>query len=262
MQDIGGKLAWVTGAGSGIGRATARALADAGADVIVSGRRRAALGETAEQVSRAGGEALVLDLDVTDAGAVQRAVAEISERWGRLDILVNNAGANVAERHWADLDRETWDHLLAVNLNGAFYCVWAALPVMREHGDGLIVNVSSWAGRYDSVVSGAAYSAAKRGMLAMNESLNREEGGNGIRACAICPGEVATPILDHRPVPVSAEDRARMLQPEDVAATIVFVARMPSHVCFNEIVISPTWNRAYFRESAQQTAPAGESDQR
>ena len=143
------------------------------------------------------------------------------------------------------LDPARIDNILGANLHGAFYCVVAALPIMRVRRDGLIINVASLAGKHVSVLSGPGYTAAKHAVVAMNASINMEECINGIRACAICPGEVATPILDQRPVPVSAEDCARMLQAEDLGQTILFVARMPKHACVSEIVIAPTWNRSY-----------------
>ena len=136
-----------------------------------------------------------------------------------------------------------WLHL--VDLNGAFYCCHSVLPMMQKQQDGLIINISSWAGRYVSRVSGGAYSAAKHALNAMTESINQEYCADGIRACAICPGEVATEILDARPVPVSTEDRSRMVQAEDLGDLILHVCRTPAHVCLNEITISPTWNRGY-----------------
>ena len=259
MQSLEGKIAWVTGAGSGIGRAAAAALAGAGATVVVSGRRAAALDETIEAVAGAGGEAVAAPLDVGDRAAVTAQAGEIDRRFGRLDILVNNAGMNVAERHWANADLDAWDRLVRTNLNGVYYCVAAALPIMRRQGGGLIVNISSWAGRYNSYVAGVAYGASKHAVSALNASINMEECGHGIRACAICPAEVATPILDRRPVPVSAEDRAKMLQPEDLAETIVFVARMPARACLNEILISPTWNRFHLGSPDAPPAPAGDA---
>jgi NADP-dependent 3-hydroxy acid dehydrogenase YdfG len=243
MRDLNGKVAWITGAGSGIGRAAAEALAGAGVAVVLSGRRAEPLDETAQAITAAGGAASVEPLDVLDAGAV-RAVAG---RIGAVDILVNNAGLNVAKRHWEDISDDAFDQVVGVNLNGAFYCARAVLPAMRAQGDGLIVNISSWAGRYDSPITGPAYNAAKHGLRAMNATINMDEGPNGIRACAICPAEVATPIMDSRPEPPSAEVRARMLRSEDLGETVLFVARMPAHACVNEILISPTWNRAYPR---------------
>lgn len=254
MQSLKDKIAWITGAGSGIGQAAAVALAKAGAQVVLSGRRQAPLDDTAKQIAAAGGKAVVDALDVTDAKAVQAVVDRIKQRFGRLDILINNAGLNILERRWSALDPAAVDHVLGANLNGAFYCVLTALPMMRAQQDGLIVNVASWSGRHVSLVSGPGYDAAKHGMVAMSHSINTEECVNGIRACALCPGEVATPILDKRPVPVSAEDRARMVQSEDVGETILFVARMPKHVCLNEIWISPTWNRGYVAAQQQPHA--------
>ncbi|MDJ0948758.1 MAG: SDR family oxidoreductase [Alphaproteobacteria bacterium] len=237
------KIVWITGAGSGIGEAGAVALAKAGALVVLTGRRREPLEETAAEIGGAGGRAEVEPLDIADAAAVKAAAERIRERHGRIDILVNCAGINVPNRHWPEMTPADWDRVVAIDLNGAYYCVDAVLPDMRARKDGLIINIASWAGRYDSYVTGPAYNAAKHGLLAMSASLNLEESENGIRASVICPGEVSTPILDKRPVPPTPEDKARMLQPEDLAATILYVARMPARVCVNEVLISPTVNR-------------------
>ena len=245
MQSIEGKVAWVTGAGSGIGRAASLALAKAGVRLALSGRRKAQLEETAKLIAAAGGHAEIEALDVTDSAAVTLTAARIVRQLGRLDILVNNAGLNIVERAWSALNPARIDEILGANLHGAFYCVVAALPIMRAQKDGLIINVASLAGKRVSPLSGAGYTAAKHAVVAMNASINMEEYANGIRACAICPGEVATPILDQRPVPVSEEDRARMLQAEDLGETVLFVARLPPHVCVSEILIAPTWNRGY-----------------
>jgi len=242
-QALSNQVAWLTGAGSGIGQSGALALAQAGATVVVSGRRREALQETAAQVEKAGGTCHIEPLDVGDAQAVDAAAQRIHARHGRVDILVNSAGLNVPERHWDKLSSRDWDQVVRINLDGTFYCTHAVLPLMRAQGGGLMIHVSSWAGRYDSYLTGPAYNAAKHAVLAMNASLNLEQGRYGIRSCAICPGEVATPILDKRPVPVSDEDKARMLQPQDLGDTIRFVAQMPARACMNEILISPTWNR-------------------
>ncbi len=257
MGQLDGKVAWITGGGTGIGAAGAEAMAADGAEVIVSGRREAPLRETAETIRAAGGAAIVEPLDVADAAAVQAVADRIGERFGRLDILVNSAGLNPTKRHWSDVSIAGWDQVIRVDLDGAYYCCRAVLPMMRAQRGGLVINVSSWAGRHVGYVTGPAYTAAKHAMVAMNHSLNMEECANGIRACVICPAEVATPILDSRPVPVSAEDRAKMLQPEDLGQTILFVARMPSHVCLNEILISPTWNRAYLG-AADMRRPAAD----
>ena len=239
------QVAWITGAGSGIGRAGALELAAAGARVALSGRRAAQLEEVAAEIAAKGGNAEVFALDVADRAAVDATAAAILERCGRVDILVNSAGINVPNRFWKDLTPESFDRVVAINLNGALYCTRAVLPAMRARRNGLVINISSWAGRFEYYLTGPAYNASKHAMVAMTLSLNDEECVNAIRACVICPGEVATPILRHRPKPPSAEEIARMLQPEDLGRTIRFVAEMPPHVCINEILISPTWNRFF-----------------
>ena len=253
MSDLTGKVAWVTGAGSGIGQAAAVALAKARACVVISGRRADALAATRAQIMQVDNtladKVVVEALDVAAEQQVMAAAERIKQRFGRLDILVNNAGTNADQRHWSAVDTQQWDQVIAVNLNGVMYCIAAALPMMRAQQDGLIINVSSWAGRFDSYVAGVAYGATKKAVVSLNASINMEEGVNGIRACALCPGEVATPILEKRPRPPSAEERARMLQGEDLAETILFLARLPARACVNEILISPTWNRTYIGDS-------------
>ena len=251
MRKLNGKVAWITGAGTGIGEGAAVALAAAGMQVVLSGRRREPLEVVAERLGEA---ATVLPLDVSDKDAVAAVAGEVVEQHGRLDVLVNSAGINVKERNWHNVSLEDWDRVIRIDLDGAFYCVKAVLPTMIDQGDGLIINISSWAGRHVSVVTGPGYTAAKHAMNAMNESLNMEHGIHGIRACAICPGEVATPILDNRPVPVSDEDKARMVQSEDCGDLIRFIAELPAHVCINELTISPTWNRGYIAQ-AKSLAP-------
>ena len=243
MQDLKGQVAWVTGAGTGIGEAAARALAAAGMKLVLSGRRESELNRVAQHIRQAGGEARVAPLDVTDASAVEAVVQSIVNQEGRIDVAINSAGLNIPKRNWNQLSREGWDQVIRIDLDGAFYCCHAVLPVMRRQQGGLIVNVSSMAGKRVSPMTGPAYSSAKFGLNAMTDSINVENCIHGIRATAVCPGEVATPILEKRPVPVSQEDRARMLQPDDLGELMLFLARMPKHVCINEILITPTWNR-------------------
>ena len=245
MGTMDGKVVWVTGAGSGVGEAAALALAAEGARLVLSGRRQEPLKPVASAIRARGGEAHVRSLDLADAAAVEEAAAFVAETCGRCDIVVNSAGLNVADRSWAKLGVAGLDLVLGADLSAPFYLTRAVLPLMRREGGGLFIHIASWAGRYVSPLAGPAYSAAKHGLLAMSESLNQEECRNGIRSCCICPGEIATPLLDLRPVPVSAEDRARMLQPADLAESVLSVARMPATVCVNEILISPTWNRGY-----------------
>lgn len=244
MRDLRGKVAWITGAGSGIGEAAAVSLAAAGMKIVLSGRTADKLSHVAEKT---GGE--VMPLDVADKAAVVRVVDAIIAAHGRIDVLVSSAGVNVKNRNWKVLTMEDWDTVIRIDLDGAFYCARAVLPHMIRQQDGLIVNISSWAGKHVGAVTGPAYSAAKFAMNAMNESLNLEAGQYGVRACALCPGEVATPILDSRPNPPSAEERQRMVQPQDCGETIRFLASLPAHVCINELTISPTWNRGYVAQA-------------
>lgn len=246
MQDLTGKLAWVTGAGTGIGAAGAEKLAGAGCKVILSGRRREPLEETAARIRNAGGEVVdIVTLDVSDRDAVAEVGEKIIAEHGAVDILVNNAGINVPKRHWRDVSQDDWDAMMKINVNGVFYCTQAVLPAMRAQKSGTIINISSWAGVRVSYLTGPGYTAAKHAVSAMTENLNMEECVNGIRATAICPGEVSTPIMDKRPVPMSAEDRARMTQPDEMGETILFCAALPQRTVINELVIGPVWNRGY-----------------
>jgi NADP-dependent 3-hydroxy acid dehydrogenase YdfG len=245
MGSLKGKIAWVTGAGSGIGAAAATVLAGDGAVVVLTGRRRDPLETVAARIKKSGGTAHVQPGDLMSASAVEKIAGFIKAEFGRLDILVNNAGLNLLERSWRELKPSSVDELIHGNLSSAFYCVTAVLPMMRAQKDGILIHTASMAGRFVSPLSGAGYTAAKHGVVAMSHSINMEECINGIRSCAICPGEVATPILDKRPVPVSAEERARMVQPEDCGDLIRYIASLPKHVCINEVLITPTWNRGY-----------------
>jgi NADP-dependent 3-hydroxy acid dehydrogenase YdfG len=259
VETLEGKVAWVTGAGSGIGEAAAIALAREGATVILTGRRREPLEAVAARITEQGsGKAVVRPADVSKAAAVQKLADTIRSEQGRLDILVNNAGINIPERSWQRLRAEGIDTVIQGNLTSAFYVARAALAIIRPQKDGVMIHTASWAGRWIGPLSGPAYTAAKHGMVAMSHSLNLEEGMNGIRSCVICPGEVATPILLNRPIPETPETMARMIQPQDMGELIAFIARQPAHVCINEVLISPTHNRGYIGamrgQGAAQTA--------
>jgi NAD(P)-dependent dehydrogenase (short-subunit alcohol dehydrogenase family) len=243
MQDLTGQVAWVTGAGTGIGESGAIKLAAAGCKVVLSGRRAEPLESVRARIEAAGGEAVVEALDVSSNEDVVAVVGRITERYGRIDIGVFSAGINVRDRNWPVITPELWDQVIGIDLSGAFYCCSAVLPIMRKQGGGLVINVSSMAAKGVSPLTGPAYTSAKHAMNAMTASLLVEERNHGIRATAICPGEVATPILDARPVPVSDEDKARILQSEDLGDLILFVAQQPPHVTLNEILITPTYNR-------------------
>jgi NADP-dependent 3-hydroxy acid dehydrogenase YdfG len=240
-----GKVAWVTGAGSGIGEAAALALAGEGAVVALTGRRRDPLQSVADRIAKAGGKALVAPGDLGEPETAGRIAAVIAKECGRLDILVSNAGMNILERSWEKLRPDSIKTMLDANLNSAFYCSSAALGIMRPQKDGLLIHTASWAGRFAGIVPGPAYVAAKHGVVAMSHTINMEEFQHGIRSTVVCPAEVATPILDLRPTPVPPEERARMIQPEHMADLILYVAKLPATICINEVVISPTWNRGY-----------------
>lgn len=241
MGKLTGQKAWITGGGTGIGAGAAVALAASGAEVFVSGRRAEPLAGVVQTIVQNGGIAHAVPLDVGDADAVAAAAADI----GPVDILLANAGLNVPKRALSNLTVPDWQHVVDINLNGMFYPVHAVLPGMRAKGGGLVMLIASWAGRYPGRLTGAAYNVTKRAVMALGESVNGEEGGNGIRATVIMPAEVATDILRARPKPPSEQEMARMLQIDDLADTVRFVAEMPPHVCLNEILISPTWNRFY-----------------
>ncbi len=228
MPHLKDKVAWITGAGSGIGEAAALAIAGEGATVVLTGRRREPLEGVAERIRRTGGTAHVQPGDLMRAAAVEKIAAYIKATLGRLDILVNNAGLNILERDWKRLTPTGIDELIQGNLSSAFYVVAAALPMMRAQQDGVLIHTASRAGRWVSPMSGPGYTAAKHGVVAMSHSINMEECVNGIRSCVVCPGEVATPILDKRPVPVSKEERARMVQPEDCGDLIRYIACLPA----------------------------------
>lgn len=240
-----GQVAWITGGGGGIGESAAKQLAAAGATVVLSGRRREELERVAKAIGEAGGKAEVAPLDVADRAAVDATAEGIVARHGRIDVLVANAGLNVPKRSFAEVEPEGWDRVVNVNLTGVMNCVQAALPTMRKQGGGLVVMISSWAGKFASKLTGPAYNATKHAVVALSHSLNMEECRNGVRSTVIMPGEVDTPILDSRPVPPPDEVRAKMLKADDLGRTILFLAESPAHVCFNEILISPTHNRSF-----------------
>ena len=239
-----GQVAWVTGGGSGIGLAGATELVKAGAHVLISGRTAATNASALANLQALGSAEAVL-LDVADKQAVKAVAQHLVATHGRIDILINSAGTNATERNFDVVTPEAWDDVVAINLSGLFYCVHAVLPTMRHQQGGLIINVSSWAGLYASKLTGPAYNATKRAVLALTESINMEECSNGIRASSLLPGEVATPILNKRPVPPSQAQRERMVQAEDMGQAILFLAQMPPRTCINELVISPTYNRFY-----------------
>lgn len=230
----------VTGAGSGIGLATVRALAGMGMRVAMLGRDAGKLEAGRRSLGELGGSCRVWACDVKDRAGVSGTVEGILGDWGSIEVLVCNAGVNIPNRAMSALSPEDWDELIAANLTGAYNITRAVLPSMRERREGLIVQVSSISGMRAGPLGGVAYSASKYGQAALGICVGREERQNGIRSTVIYPGEVDTPILDKRPKPVDADRRKLILQPEDVAAAIRFLAELPPRAHIFEMVIKPT----------------------
>ncbi|MGZ0172331.1 MAG: SDR family oxidoreductase [Planctomycetales bacterium] len=237
MSTLDGKTVLVTGGGSGIGAEIARTLAKHGCRVAITGRRESRLQEV---VARSEKEIVFRVCDVANRDDVGSLFSWAREELGSVDILVNSAGVNIAKRSMAELDPADWDKLLQINATGAYNCIREALPQMREKQDGIIVNISSVAGIRAGLLGGVAYNASKFAMSALSLTVGEEESANGIRLTSIYPGEVETPILDARPVPVSAEHRAKILQPEDLAAAALMVISLPPRARVPELVMIPT----------------------
>jgi NADP-dependent 3-hydroxy acid dehydrogenase YdfG len=233
-----GRVLWVTGAGSGMGRAAAVAAARGGRRVALSGRREDALAETRRLVHEAGAEGMVLPLDTADAAAVAAAHDQIGSTWGGVDDLVLSAGLNDPRRSWADQSVDTFEAVVATNLTGVVRMVDTTLADLRRSG-GQVVVVSSFSGWRFSPGAGVAYSASKTALTAVCQTLNASEAAHGVRACHLCPGDVDTEFLTLRPAVPDADARAKMLTPDDVARAVLFVLDSPAHVRIDELVISP-----------------------
>lgn len=244
MGKLTGKVAIITGAGSGVGQAVARLFLEDGAKVAIAGRDAAKLKKAVESIPD-GNDILIVPTDVTDPAQVKALVEQTTKKFGRVDILVNNAGTNLKARRMRELTVESWNHLVRTNLDGAFYCIKEVLPGMLERKDGVIVNVNSISGKRAYPLAGAGYAAGKFGLHALAGCLANEELDSGIRISSIYPGEIDTPILEARPTPVTTEQRAKILKPEDVANAVMFVATLPPHVSVPELIIKPT-SQGYF----------------
>jgi NAD(P)-dependent dehydrogenase (short-subunit alcohol dehydrogenase family) len=237
-MDLAGKVVLVTGGSSGIGLGIARALAAEGASVAIAGRDP----ERLQQAMVEGPDTQPLrgrPCDVTDRTQVADLFAWLARELGAIDILVNSAGMNVAQRMMVDVDPGDFDRILAVNTTGTFNCIHAALPAMRRKKSGLIVNVLSFAGWRVLPLAGAPYCTSKFASAALGTFVNLEEAGHGIKVTNLYPGEANTPLLDRRPSPPPQDKRDRMLQPEDIAACVVMVAKLPPRAVVPELVITP-----------------------
>lgn len=255
MGSLDGNIAIITGAGSGIGRATARLFAEQGADLVLVGRRLAPLEEAAAEAAKLGRNAVVHGADLADGDAAAAVTDVAVENFGRVDILVNNAGHSSKVRSILHVGPEEWDAVFGVNVEGVYRLTQTAARDMVERGAGTVVTVSSMAALTPGLLGGAAYSAAKGAAHNIMRCVNAELRARGIRACTIFPGEVDTPILEGRPLPPAAEARALMMQPEDVAAAILLCAAMPARTHVQEIVLTPT----YPRDMAEELRAAAET---
>src|SRR3954463_10318489 len=232
------KHAVITGAGSGVGAATAIRLIKEGWNVALIGRRQETLRATAKAASDPNA-CLLYPCDIGIEAAVADTGREILKHFGEVELLVNAAGTNAPKRALEVLSSADYHMMIDTNLNGAYYCVQAFLPGMRQRKSGTIVNIVSDAAKQASAKAGPAYAMSKFGMVGLTQAINAEERPNGIRACAILPGDIDTPLLDKRPSPPPAEARTRMLQPEDVAACVMLAVNLPGRAVTEEILIRP-----------------------
>lgn len=237
MEILKDQNALVIGGGSGMGAAVAKALADAGARVAIAGRRLGKLEEVNDQTPS---DIKSRTVDVAERASLDALFSWFDEEIGVLDILVNAAGINVPKRSITELTPDDWDAVLKVNLTGAFDSLRLALDRMRPRKNGLVVMINSVSGKRSNPLGGVAYNASKFGMTGLGSCVAEEERENGIRITNVFPGEVNTPILDQRPVPPSAEHRAGILQPQDIAEAVIMLARLHPRAHIPELVIKPT----------------------
>ena len=245
MPALEGKVAAITGASSGIGEATALALAAEGAAVALAARREDRVADLASRIEGGGGRALAVATDVTDEEQANSFVAQANEELGGLDVLVNNAGVMLLGPV-AGAPTDQWRQMIEVNLLGLLYCTHAALPIMGAAGSGDIVNVSSVAGRQASLGS-AVYNMTKWGVNGFSEGLRQEVLHANVRVTIIEPGMVETELLDHNKNPMVIEGAKKIkeqvgkaLESADIADAILFAVSRPEHVAINEVLVRPT----------------------
>jgi NADP-dependent 3-hydroxy acid dehydrogenase YdfG len=242
------RVAVVTGASSGIGEATAKALAREGYAVALAARREDRINELAQEISSSGGKALAVPTDVGDASSAQVLIERTKDELGSVDVLVNNAGVMLLGPI-IGADIEHWQRMVNVNVLGLMYCTHAALPIMQEQGGGHIVNVSSVAGRVARMGSGV-YNATKFGVGAFSESLRQEGVNYGVRVTIVEPGFVDTELQGHNEIPLvvetiqkNMEEIGKILEAGDIANAIVYAVTQPEHVSINEVLVRPSGQR-------------------
>ncbi|MFT3821664.1 MAG: SDR family oxidoreductase [Rubrivivax sp.] len=243
MGALDGQVALVTGGGSGIGRATALRLAAEGARVVVTGRRPSPLDDVVAEIRAQGGQAWARPAHLESRDELQTLVQGIVRDLGPVDILVNNAGASSRVRNLLWVDPDDWDATIAVNLNAVYVLIQAVLPAMIAKGGGTVVTVSSLAAARPGLLGGAPYGAAKAAVSNLMAFVHATFRNQNIRSTTILPGEVNTPIMDTRVRPPTAQERARMVDPDDVARAILLVCTLPARTTIEQLVISPTFAR-------------------
>src|SRR5262244_1538847 len=240
MKTLEGKIALVTGGGSGIGRATALLLAAEGARVAIAGRRKEPLEHVVADIQREKGTAAAKTCDLTKPNDARELGEWALKTFGGVDILINNAGQSSHARSIRWIGQDEWDSVLGVNTTGVYALTQTLLPAMLERGAGTVVTVASMAALRPGGFSGVAYGVAKAGARAMMQALHTELRNRGIRATTVLPAEVDTPILDKRPLVPDAQARSTMMQADDVARAILLCATLPPRTVIEEIVMSPT----------------------
>ncbi len=243
MDSLKGKSVILTGAGSGIGRVTAKMLGELGANVFVVGRRENLLKESVKEIEDAGGKGAYLSADLEDGDSAANVAKEAIKAFGNIQYLVNNAGHSSKVRSMRYVEKDDWQSVFNVNVEGVYRLTQAILPNMIENGGGTVVTISSMAAINPGLMGGVPYSSAKAAVAAMMTAMRQELREHGIRSCTIYPAEVDTPILDNRPLPPDEQARSTMMQPEDIAETILLCMRMPHRTIIQDLIVSPTIQR-------------------
>ncbi len=238
MQSLENKTVLVIGGGSGIGLAIGEAFAREGSKVVLSSRSETSLA-TARQTSEASANILTCPADATNREQIAALLAYTEENVGPVDILVYSAGVNVPKRFLEDHDDDAFDDVMNINATGFYNSLKAVLPGMRSRQSGLVLNVISVAGLRNMKLAGASYCASKFAQSSLGRYANLETLEEGVSITNIYPGETNTPLVDKRPTPPPPEQRAKMIQPEDVAAMAIAIAKLPSRATVPEVVITP-----------------------